>query len=288
MPLDLPPRRERIFNIPPVVIAVCVVLLAIHGIGTMLTAETYGRWLIRFAFVPGRFTFAFDPDRVSAAFNVIARTDELRAQIAAHFLGDGTPQWWTIFTYAFLHGSWTHVGLNCLWLVAFGGAVAKRFHAIRFLLLLIVSAIFGAFAHYLAHAADLEPVIGASAAVSGAMGAATRFVFQADSPFRLGVSDDRDDMLRRPALTLLQTITSKRSLTFILIWFFTNVIFGVTGAMPGNESATIAWEAHIGGFLAGLILFAAFDPPSKSALRETTAEGSIEALGPDEKSRLDP
>ena len=263
MTLDTP-RRERIFNIPTVVVVLCAMLFLIQGLGSVIAPETYGRLLIRFAFVPGRFTFAFDPDRVSAAFNQIAAGDELRAQIAAAFLGDGTAQWWTVLTYAFLHGSWMHVGVNCLWLVAFGGAVAKRLSTVRFLALLAVCSVAGALVHYLTHIADLDPVVGASAAVSGAMGAATRFMFQAGAPLGTGFgrkgSDDRDDVLRQPALSLFQTLTDRRTLMFIVIWFVSNLIFGVSGAMPGLGDATVAWEAHVGGFLAGLLLFGWFDP----------------------------
>jgi membrane associated rhomboid family serine protease len=266
MTLDTP-RRERIFNIPTVVIVLCVILFLIQGLGSVVAPETYSRLLIRFAFVPGRFTFAFDPDRVSAAFNRIAAGDELRAQIAAAFLGDGTAQWWTVLTYAFLHGSWMHVGINCLWLVAFGGAVAKRLSTIRFLALLAVCSVAGAAVHYITHIADLEPVVGASAAVSGAMGAATRFMFQTGAPLGAGFgrrgSNDRDDLMRLPALTLFQTLTDRRTLTFIVIWFLSNLVFGVSGAMPGLGDATVAWEAHVGGFLAGLLLFGWFDPAPK-------------------------
>lgn len=269
MTLDTP-RRERIFNIPTVVVVICAVLFLIQGLGDLVSPETYSRLLIRFAFVPGRFTFAFDPDRVSAAFNQIAAGDELRAQIAAAFLGDGTAQWWTVLTYAFLHGSWMHVGVNCLWLVAFGGAVAKRLSAVRFLALLAVCSVAGAAVHYLTHIADLEPVVGASAAVSGAMGAATRFMFQAGAPLGIGFGrggpNDRDESMRLPALSLFQTLTDRRTLTFIAIWFFSNLIFGVSGAMPGLGDATVAWEAHIGGFIAGLLLFGWFDPVPKTGV----------------------
>ncbi|MDR3462058.1 MAG: rhomboid family intramembrane serine protease [Beijerinckiaceae bacterium] len=263
---DARPPREPIFNIPRVVVAICALLLAIQLLENFVSPETYGFIFIHFAFVPGRFTFAFDPDLVSAAFNKIAQGDELRAQLAEQFLGDGSLQWWTFLTYAFLHGGWTHVGLNCLWLVAFGGAVAKRLKTAPFLALLAVCAIAGAIVHYFTHLTDLEPVVGASAAVSGAMGAASRFVFEAGGPLggrrRAAVAGDRDDEFRQPALTLRQTLTSRRSLPFILLWFALNFVFGISGAIPGlGEGAVVAWEAHVGGFLAGLLLFGWFDPP---------------------------
>lgn len=255
-------KREPIFNIPAVVVAVCAVLLLIQGAASLVSPETYGWVLIHFAFVPGRLTFAFDPALVAAAFYKTAHGDELRTQIAEQFLGDGSVQWWTVLTYAFLHDGWMHVGLNCLWLVAFGGAVAKRLRAERFLLLLGVCAVAGALVHYITHLTDLEPVVGASAAVSGAMGAAARFVFQAGAMGSRQANEDRDENLRRPAMSLVRTLTSARTLPFILIWFASNFVFGVSGVMPGlGEGATVAWQAHVGGFAAGLLLFRWFDPP---------------------------
>ncbi len=175
-------QRERIFNLPGVVVALIAILFAIHGLRELLSPENDLDILRRFAFVPGRFTFAFDPDKVSRAYNALAQTDQVRAEIARFFLGDGEPQWWTPVTYAFLHGNWMHVGLNCLWFAAFGAAVARRFTTWRFVIFFIVTAVAGAALHYLTHMADLAPVIGASAAVSGTMAAVTRFAFQPGAP----------------------------------------------------------------------------------------------------------
>ncbi len=255
----VPLRRERMFNIPAVVLVLCAILLAIQAIESLSTSETDFRLLVRFAFVPGRFTFAFDPDGVSAALNQIAAADEFRALQLKQFVEDGSAQWWTLVTYALLHGGWLHVGLNCLWLVAFGGAVAKRLSASRFLGFLLVCTVAGALAHYLSHPADLEPVVGASAAVSGTMGATVRFMFQL-------TRDPGAEGAELPAiLRLRQVATDRRCLAFIAVWFFSNLVFGVSGAMPGTGGAPVAWEAHVGGFLAGLLLYGLFDHPAQRA-----------------------
>jgi membrane associated rhomboid family serine protease len=49
-------------------------------------------------------------------------------------------------------------------------------------------------------------------------------------------------------------------LGFLAVWFGVNIIFGVGSIAIGVEGGTVAWQAHIGGFLAGLILFSLFDP----------------------------
>jgi membrane associated rhomboid family serine protease len=259
--------RERIFNVPLIVLIAVVVLVGIQGLREFLTPEQNADLLAQFSFVPGRFTYAFDPQRISSVYETLANTDEVQAEIARFFLGDGKPLWWTTVTYAFLHGSWTHVGFNCLWLVAFGAAVARRFGAGRFLIFSLFAALAGALAHYLTHMDDLQPVVGASAVVSAAMAAAARFVFQPGAPLgeTLGFGDrrlDHDHAYRQPALSLRAIFSDRRALAFLVIWLLANFLFGVTPALPGLGNMTVAWEAHIGGFLLGLLGFRLFDPPT--------------------------
>jgi membrane associated rhomboid family serine protease len=64
-----------------------------------------------------------------------------------------------------------------------------------------------------------------------------------------------------PALSLLRALRNPRVLGFLAVWFGVNIIFGIGSiAIGGTEGVSIAWQAHIGGFLAGLMLFSLFDP----------------------------
>ncbi|ACB94587.1 rhomboid family intramembrane serine protease [Beijerinckia indica] len=262
----MPAKREKIFNIPPVILTLLVVLFAIQALCDWLSPEQFLRLLQNFSFVPGRFTFQIDPDRVTDVLNALAREDELKMQAALFFLNNGEPHYWTVLTYAFLHGGWAHVGMNGLWFGAFGSAVARRFGSGRFLLFCAGGAIAGAFMHFLTHMADLQPIVGASAVVSAAMAAAIRFVFQPGAPLggTLGFSDvEGDDLYRQPALPLRDVFSDRQALTFLAFWFLSNFLFGVMPGSLGLTDATIAWEAHIGGFLFGLIAFRWFDPSAK-------------------------
>ncbi len=268
----MPRANEKIFNVPKVVMGLVGVLVLIQAVCDLVSPESQLNIIRRFAFVPGRFTFAFDPDRVSAAYNAIAQTDETSAQIGRFFLGDGEPQWWTPLTYAFLHGGWAHVGLNCLWLVAFGSAVARRFGTARFLVFCAISAVAGAFMHFLTHMSDLQPVIGASAVVSAAMAAVVRFAFQPGAPLgaALGFGDRSggDHVYRQPALPLREVFSNRSAISFLGFWFLANFLFGVFPRAAGIGGASIAWEAHIGGFLLGFLAFRWFDPPSHFVERD--------------------
>jgi len=255
-------QREKIFNIPAVIVWFVLLLVGIEAVRELLPPERDLDLVANFGFVPGRFTFAFDPDRIAATLT--ASADATQAELERFFLGSGHPLWWTPLTYSLLHAGWMHVGLNCLWLVPFGAAVARRFGNLRFVLFCVATAIAGALAHYVTHMTDLQPVIGASAIVSGMMGAALRFVFQPGAGFLLGSRDRERPPYRVPPLALRDVIANRTALAFLLLWFGGDILFGIgIGATSlGMPGATVAWQAHIGGFLFGLLCFALFDPPA--------------------------
>lgn len=232
---------EPIFNVPAVVLAMLAVLVAIHVIRVyVLTPDENLQFLLLFAFIPARYD--------------------------VNLLLDGTvpggigAQIWTFVTYAFIHADITHLAMNAVWFVPFGSAVARRFGALRFLLFFAVTAAAGALAHLIAHPGELFPVIGASAAISGMMAASMRFAFQPHGPLASWQARD-ERSYRIPAVSLLAALRDPRVVIFLVAWFGLNILFGLgTLPMPGTGGQTVAWEAHIGGFLAGLFLFSVFDP----------------------------
>ena len=252
--------RQPIFNVPGVIVAAFAVLALIHGVREYALTDSDDVWVLAtFAFVPGRFTLGFDPDGLAEAFGRMSQTD-----VALFFLGDGEPQWWTVLTYGFLHADWTHLGMNMLWLAAFGAPLARRFGASRFVIFCLVATVAGAGAPYALHRFDLLPVIGASAAVSGLTGACLRFVFQPHGPLEAEDGAQGVEAYRQPALSLGGVFTNSRALSFLALWLVVNFIFGVMAQTLGLSQAPVAWEAHMGGFVAGILLFSLFDPQRRS------------------------
>ncbi len=255
--------RERLFNLPGVILWLIVAMGVIHAFRLHVLSNEEDLELLRaFAFVPARLTTLFDTSGVAAHLRAIALQGGDEIEIASYFFGDGSFQPWTILSYALLHADWSHFGLNAIWFAAFGAPVARRFGSWRFVALCIVTALAGAGTHYALHLYDATPMIGASAAVSGAMGAALRFVFQPGAPLGLALALRPDEPMayQRSALPLRHVLRDRRVLTFIIFWFVSNLIFGV-GAQPlGLSEGSVAWQAHVGGFLAGLLLFSIFDP----------------------------
>jgi membrane associated rhomboid family serine protease len=72
-------------------------------------------------------------------------------------------------------------------------------------------------------------------------------------------------------LSLIRALQNGRVLAFLAVWFGVNIIFGIGSIAIGADGASVAWQAHIGGFLAGLILFALFDPIARLPQNAATA-----------------
>ena len=241
--------REPILNIPGGMTAMLAIMIVIFGVRALLPLNTDQEIIWMFGFVPARYDASV---------------------LAGAFPGGFGAEIWTFLTYAFLHADISHIVFNMLWMLPFGSAVARRFGAPRFFLFFAVTAIAGAFAHLVTHQHQVAPMIGASAAVSGLMAAAIRFAFQQGSflSFRRG---DADAASRVPALSLARSLRNSRVLVFLAVWFGLNIITGLGAIAIGASAQSIAWQAHIGGFLAGLLLFSLFDPVPRALLQDNNA-----------------
>jgi membrane associated rhomboid family serine protease len=231
--------REPIFNVPSIVVALLVLLGLVHGLREWVLSEADERWfLLTFAFIPARYDMTMLGGLLPGGFG---------AQI------------WTFFTYSLIHADLTHLGFNSLWLLAFGSPVARRFGAPRFLAFFVMTVAAGALAHLIVYPGARAIMVGASAGISGMMGAATRFAFQPGGSLDFwrprGTDPDRI-----PAAPLTVALRNPRVLTFLGVWFALNLLFGLGSFSITGYDQNVAWEAHAGGFLAGLLLFSLFDP----------------------------
>lgn len=230
---------QPIFNLPPVIAAISGLLVFIHVVRAVVDPETDLQFLLWLAFVPARY--------------------DMSLPVRLPLPGGEAADVWTFVTYAFLHGDYVHLIVNLVWFLAFGSAVAWRFGAFRFSAFFAVTAAAGALAHLLTHFGEFAPLVGASASISGCMAAAIRFVFEAGGP--LGVfRGGGEGAYCVPAAPLRVVLRDPQVLVFLGVWFLINLGFGLGTLDDLVGNGTVAWEAHIGGFLAGLLLFPLFDP----------------------------
>jgi len=247
-PLEFPPelepvQREPILTLPRALTAYLLVLAVIH-LRVLLPPELENWTIDVFGFIPKRYDSTL---------------------LAIDFPGGTGAKLWSFVTYSLLHANLSHIAFNMLWLLPFGSALARRFGAIRFFLFMAVTAVAGALAHLVTHEHAIAPMIGASASVSGTMAAAIRFAFVQGS-FLSFSRGDADAAARVPALSLTRALRNPRVLAFLGVWFGVNIVFGIGSIAIGADGAMVAWQAHIGGFFAGLFLFSLFDPVPRAGV----------------------
>ena len=148
------------------------------------------------------------------------------------------PFWTTLFTSMFLHGGWAHLGGNMLYLWIFGDNIEKVLGGMRYLIFYLACGVAAAFAHILTSPHSGVPTVGASGAISGVLGAYI-LLFPRNN-VRVFT---RGGIVAVPAFVMLG------------LWILIQFVNGV-GAIARTEqtSGGVAYMAHIGGFVAGLLL----------------------------------
>ena len=262
----VPPRREPVFNLPGILVLLIGVLVAVHLGRLALAFETDLKVMAELAVVPARFALDLGwMDQTRIVQDAVAGLTQAQAAermaVARFFLDGGGPRWWSPLSYGLLHSGTAHIAMNCLWLAVFGSPLARRIGSMPLLLLLATGTIAGAMLHIIMHPSDVAPMVGASAGVSAATGAAARFVFS--QGLRIDMMGDDARVKALPALSLAGMVQNRQAMTFVILWFVTNWLFGAAVVPFGDDDTSVAWEAHIGGFVAGLMLFPLLD--SKAA-----------------------
>lgn len=235
MPVSREPEgREPVFLLPAAVTILAGVLVAIHLASTLV--------LNREGQVEFLFWFAFWPYRIV-----------LWAQDASFAI----PLLWTPFSHAFLHAGWEHLLVNVAWLVIFATPITRRYGAGPMLALFLVSAAAGAAFFAATTLYDAVYLVGASGGVAGLTGAAIRFMFQ---PLIVGRDPQTGEqvILGRRLASIREVFANPRARFFTLVWLVLNAAVPLLPLVIG-VSLGIAWQAHLGGFLAGFLMVGLFE-----------------------------
>jgi membrane associated rhomboid family serine protease len=147
----------------------------------------------------------------------------------------------TIFSAMFMHGGWLHLGGNMLYLWIFGDNVEDRFGHVKFLIFYLLCGIAATFAQYYVSPGSTIPNVGASGAIAGVLGAYILMFPQARVNVLVG-----NQMVAMPALIVLG------------FWIVLQLFSGVGSIAYTDESTRdmggVAYMAHVGGFVAGLLM----------------------------------
>lgn len=228
-------ERTPMFNVPPVVLAALAVLVCIHAARSLLSDDMENWFVLAMAFIPARYDGYAEALPGGPAASVTS-----------------------FFSHALVHGSAAHLMLNSAWLLAFGGAVAHRVGALRFLAFALVCVAASAATFMAANWGLLAPMVGASGAVAGLMAGTFRFLFPALDQGGLHLLRTAPRAVR--LMGLAEVWRDRRMLALTLVWVGINALAAAGLGAPGAGGA-IAWEAHIGGYFAGLLTFGLFEFP---------------------------
>ena len=143
-----------------------------------------------------------------------------------------------MFTAMFLHGGWLHLGGNMLFLWVFGDNVEDRLGSVRYLLLYLATGLAGFLIQMGSNPASAVPMIGASGAIAGTLGAYL-------------IMFPRSKIVALVPIFFFFTFVEMPALIFLFLWFGLQLLNGV--AAIGTQGNMVAWWAHIGGFLTGLV-----------------------------------
>lgn len=213
----IPSRRK-----PYVVYALIGINVAVFIYQLLLSRIELIGFLYNFGLVPARFT--------SSRWSVIW---QLRTGLSLH-----SSKWLTLLTHMFIHGGWSHLIGNMWFLGLFGDNVEDELGHVRFLIFYLSSGVLASLTHFSLNLNSQVPMVGASGAISAVMGA--YFVL---FPYSRIVS-------LVPFYFFMPFLVAIPAFTYLFFWFIFQVLSGLFDSPTGSG---IAYWAHIGGFVVGMI-----------------------------------
>jgi membrane associated rhomboid family serine protease len=155
----------------------------------------------------------------------------------------GTPNWWTPLTSMFMHGGWFHILGNMWFLMLFGDNVEDSMGHVRFFIFYLLCGLAAVAAQTAAAPSSPVPMVGASGAIGGVMGAYA--VLYPRAPVEMLV-----------VLGFYVTRVAVPAVVMLGYWFLLQILGGLPSLQ--GEGGGVAFWAHIGGFLAGVVLLPIF------------------------------
>jgi membrane associated rhomboid family serine protease len=153
---------------------------------------------------------------------------------------DRASEWKTLFTHMFIHGGLAHVAGNCWFLWIFGRGVEDRLGSVKFGLFYLLCGLAAAGLQVAVEPDSALPLLGASGAISGVLGAYL-IMFPTAWIYTL--------------VPWIVPIIPVPAILFLFIWFALQALNGVGSMLTGADAAGgVAWWAHVGGFTAGMVL----------------------------------
>jgi membrane associated rhomboid family serine protease len=157
--------------------------------------------------------------------------------VPSRFLASPASEFVTIFTSMFMHGGWLHIAGNMLYLWIFGDNVEDRFGHLRFLGFYLICGVVALFTQLAFSMESIIPILGASGAIAGVLGAYVLLFPR-----------------RRVVVLLGFLVVPMPALAVIGFWMVLQFFNGIGSIIYSADTGGVAYMAHIGGFIAGVVL----------------------------------
>lgn len=157
----------------------------------------------------------------------------------------------SLFTAMFLHGGWMHIIGNMWALWLFGNNVEDRMGPWRFLMFYLVTGFLASLTHYYINPLSNVPVVGASGAIAGVMGA--YFILY-----------PRARVLTLIPIIIFPWFVEIPAFIYLGFWVLSQIFSGTMSLIAASAAGTVAFWAHVGGFAGGMFLHRLFFSPSRN------------------------
>jgi membrane associated rhomboid family serine protease len=244
----IPYRDENPTDLTPVItigiiIVNAVVWLLVQGGGA--STEQLVRTVCELGLIPGEVL------RTVPAGTAVPIGQGMRCLITAQ------PQWWTVVTSMFLHSGWLHIIGNMWFLWVFGNNIEDSMGHARFVVFYLLCGLAAAATQMVSDPASPVPMVGASGAISGVMGAYVLLY-------------PRVRVHTIVWLGFFVTTVALPAYVMLGYWFVLQLVLGAAGTLSHAQGGVAVW-AHVGGFVAGMALIRLFANPEYLARRRSGA-----------------
>lgn len=172
----------------------------------------------------------------------------------AYWVGFPVESWWPLLTSMFLHAGWLHLVGNMWTLWIFGDNVEERMGPVRYLLFYLSCGVAAGLVHWFSNADSTVPMVGASGAIAGVLGAYL-YLFP------------RARIVVMVPLLFWPLFFELPAVAYLLFWLVTQLLGGAIAGLGPEQVAGVAWWAHVGGFATGVLLHRAFMLPQRQRPR---------------------
>jgi membrane associated rhomboid family serine protease len=169
----------------------------------------------------------------------------------AEQVGFPADDYWPLLTSMFLHGGWAHIIGNMWTLWIFGDNVEDRMGPVRFALFYVVCGLAAAVVHWLTNPDSTVPTVGASGAIAGVMGA-------------YFVLFPRARVVVMVPILFFPLFFEVHAVVYLLFWALSQLYIGTLALVGPGEVGGVAWWAHVGGFMTGILLHPLFVRPRRA------------------------